>query len=198
MVLSMKWVIVTYTVCGVGFVASIVERLWEAHRKKRITRSGGETKTPRANEMIDSVLAGKDPAEVVARVIEGKRETQEIQERTQRFLQLQEKWKDELDKEEDCPASDCRAKGYIKKRREFYRSAEPSKIRLPMMCSDCFSRLFRTLSQKPHQHLRVWRDNLPCSVPVCSEDAAGLGADDNPYCNGHMHKGGPIKEVVIT
>jgi hypothetical protein len=197
MVLKMGWTIAIYSICGVAFLASIVERLWEAHRKKRVPQSNKEEKTPRANEMIDAVLSGQSPAEVVTRATEGK-ETRATNERRLRFLLVQEKWKDDLDKPEDCPASDCKSKGHVKKRREFYRPFDPDKIRLPMMCSHCFKRLFSVWPQIQHQRLRVWRDNLPCSVPSCSEDAIALGADNNPYCNGHMHKGGILKDAVIT
>jgi|SRR5208283_1242772 len=196
MVLKMGWTITIYSVCGVAFLASIVERLWEVHRKKRIPHPGKEEKTPRAKEMIDSVLSDQSPAEVVTRTIEGK-ETRAANEQRQRFLRLQEKWKDDLNKPEDCPASDCKSKGHVKKRREFYHSLDPDKIRLPMLCSHCFRRLFGAWPQIQHQHLRVWRDNLPCSVPSCSEDAFVLGADGKPYCNGHMHKGGLLKDAVI-
>jgi hypothetical protein len=123
-------------------------------------------------------------------------ETQE--DRRRHFSRHQEKWKDDLGKEEKCPAIDCKSKGYQIPRRQFYRSLDGGKILLPMLCDHCFKRLFGVWPQIQHQHLRVWRDNLPCSVPSCSEDAVGLGADNNPYCTGHMHKGGPSKNAVIT
>lgn len=164
--------IAIYVVCGAVMVVAAGLQIWVWTRK---------------GKQLDKEAIGK--------VADG---SEQLDQRRQFFLRLQEKWKDDLDKPEDCPASDCKSKGHVKKRREFYRPLDPDKIRLPMLCSHCFKRLFSVWPQIQHQRLRVWKDNFPCSVPSCSEDAVDLGADDNPYCNGHMHKGEPAKDAVIT
>ena len=38
----------------------------------------------------------------------------------------------------------------------------------------------------------------PCAEPHCIEDATGKGADGKSYCIGHINKGGPSKDVIIT
>jgi nucleoside phosphorylase len=39
---------------------------------------------------------------------------------------------------------------------------------------------------------------LRCSEPCCQDDVANWGGNGKPYCIGHIHKGGPTKEIVIT
>ena len=169
MVLKMGWLIAIYSVCGVAVLAAIAIHVWG--RRKRVS-----------GVRIEKINSNNDPEDL----------------RKQRFLLRQEKWKEDLGKEEKCPASDCKSKGYEIPRRQFYRSLDGGKIRLPMLCDHCFKRLFNVWPQIQHQCLRVWSDNLTCSVPSCGEDAISLGADDNPYCIAHMHKGGASRETVIT
>jgi len=122
----------------------------------------------------------------------------------------QDRWKEDLETLETCPVKGCRSFSHQQKRTYFYQvphefadSAEGKTLLSelgdnPMVCLNCFERLFHQEPEIRYAYLRVWRDNLPCAIHNCGEDATGIGADNKNYCRGHISRSGPVKEATIT